>query len=150
MKLYKVALTMTLALSSVFARDKGKARAADELLTDVKQVILLTDLTTELSKEILYGQHPYAAIECREGTHLPLRYLFNAGFFSVKFEPNLSIKLDKTCYIRILSNGRGFLSFDLKNWSKPDMKLLDTQIGFSPDKSHIVIETSENPDYKLD
>ncbi len=150
MKIYKLALMMTLALSPILATDKGKMGAYEELLTDVNRVILETELTPQLSKEILSGKHPYLAIESRAGTDLPIKYFLNGGFFSVKFEPNLSIKIEKNCYIRILSNKKAFLSFDLKSWDKPNLKLLDTQIGLSADKSHIVIQTSENPDYKLD
>lgn len=143
-------LAIVFAISPAFAKGKGKRHAIEELSTEIKQVMLLTDLTSKISKELLEGRHPQVAVECKEGTHLPLKYLFNMGAFSIKLDPNLSLKVEKACYIRILSNKKGYVSFDLENWEKPNIKLLDTQVGLSQDKSHILLETSEHPDYRLD
>ena len=89
---------------------------------------LLTDITPDLCKELLNGEHPEIVVECRQGISLPLKYLCNAGFFSIKYEPNLSFKVEKTCYLRLLRKGRCDVSFDLINWDKPNFKLLDTTL----------------------
>jgi hypothetical protein len=69
--------------------------------------------------------------------------------FSLECFPNLTIKILKTCYFRFSEKRQGYFSFDLKTWEKPSRALLDTSFGISADKSHFLIETSENPDYKL-
>jgi hypothetical protein len=147
MQMKSLLVTVTFMLITGFAGHKGDIN--DELAIPIEQVIPLTDITPELSKELLSGQLPDVAIECKEGVELPIKYLCKAGFISFKYEPNLSFKIEKTCYLRLIKKGRCFMSFDLKTWKKPDVNLLDTTIGISPDKSHILVETAEDPIYKL-
>lgn len=145
-------LIATSMISTAFARDKKAL--PPELNMEVKQVISLTDLTPEMAKEVLEGMHPDIAIECPEGKELPFKYMGDFGLFSINFAPNLSIKIEKTCYFRILKknrkdgttgNPKGYMSFDLKQWDKaknlPPKKKSQASFGISPDKTHVLLKT---------
>ncbi len=143
-------------VSTAFARDKKAL--PPELNREAKQVILLTDLTPEIAKEVLEGMHPDVAIECPEGKELPFKYVGDFGLFSINFAPNLSIKIEKTCYFRFIKknrkdgttgNPKGYMSFDLKQWDKAKnlLPVRDSQasFGISPDKTHVLLKTSPAP-----
>jgi hypothetical protein len=145
----------TLAMST--ALPKSKKLPPQELSSDYKQVVQLTDLNPQLTKEVLDGQHPEIAIECREGTELPIKYLGNFGLASVHFAPNLSIKLEKTAYLRFMrayphksKSLKGYISFDLKKWEKLDSKAVhgtaEVNFGISKDKSCVLLETNLIPE----
>lgn len=139
----------TLMLSTAFAK---KRELPVELETEVKQVLSSTDLTPDMTKELLEGKHPRVAIECPEGRELPFKYMGDFGLFSVNFFPNLSVKVEKTCYFRFIkksgraSPAKGYMSYDLKTWGKAKDFLpkgkLDANLGMSKDKSHVVLETA--------
>jgi hypothetical protein len=144
----------TLALSAAFP--KNKKHPPQELPAEVKQVVTLTDLSSLLTKELFEGNHPEIAIECKQGTELPLKYIGNYGLFSIHFAPNLSIRLEKTAYLRFMRTNpdkvkslRGYISFDMKKWEKITGKALggkpDVNFGFSKDKSSILLETTVTP-----
>jgi hypothetical protein len=143
----KILAIMLLIASTMFAAYKGTEK--DPLGAEIKKIIPLTDITPEVSMAILSGMHPDVAIECQAGTALPLKYVCKLDFLTVVEEPNLSFKIEKTLYLRIVKKGRCYVSFDLATWEKPDFKLLDTRLGVSPDKSHVLIETYEEPAYEL-
>jgi hypothetical protein len=44
---------------------------------------------------LLAGLHPDIAVECREGAELSFKYTGHFGLFSVNYNPNLSIKVEK-------------------------------------------------------
>lgn len=128
-------LALMMLSSSTFAKTKT--------LPEVRQVISLTDVTPEMSKELLSGMHPDIAIECKEGTSLPLQFLTKYGFFSLKWNPQLTLKVDRPCYLRTIKR-RAYLSLDLVNWDKPRNFFkgkANTDVKISNDKSHILIET---------
>ncbi len=144
----------TLALSTAFP--KSKKQPPQELPAEVKQVVTLTDLSSQLTKELFEGNHPEIAIECKQGTELPLKYIGNYGLFSIHFAPNLSIKLEKNAYLRFMRTHpnkvkslRGYISFDMKKWERLNGKTLggkpDVNFGFSKDKSCVLLETNVTP-----
>ncbi len=71
-------LLLTVSLSTVFAKSGHKP---PEELCEIEHVVLLTDLTPEITKEFLKGRLPSTAIECRENMSLPVAYLMKAPFF---------------------------------------------------------------------
>jgi hypothetical protein len=142
-------------VSTAFPKSKDRL-SPKELETEVKQVVLITDLSSQMTKDLFAGLHPNIAVECKEGTELPFKYTGNFGLFSVNFTPNLSIKLEKTSYLRFIRTRpdkpkslRGYISFDLKSWerlSKFDVSdKQDFSFGMSPDKSHILCESKIVP-----
>lgn len=139
-------LLLTISLSTVFA--KGGHKSSEELCA-IEHMVPLTDLTPEVFKELLKGRLPSTAIECHENMSFPVAYLMKSPLFSLECAPNLTIKILKSCYFRVSAEKQGYFSLDLKTWEKPNRALLDTSFGISADKSHFIIETSENPDYKL-
>ncbi len=142
-------LLLTVSLSTVFAKSGHKSL---ENLSEINQIILLTDITPAISKELLAGRLPTTAVECRENMSLPVAYFMKAPFFSLECLPNLTVKIQKTCYVRFTEKRRGYLSGDLKSWEKIEpmlSTLYDTTVGISADKAHLIVETSENPDFQL-
>jgi hypothetical protein len=141
------------------AYPKSKTRLPPkELETEVKQVVLVTDLSSQMTKDLFAGLHPHIAIECKEGTELPFKYKGDFGLFSVNFAPNLSIKLEKTVYLRFVNvrpdrpewpKVRGFISFDLKHWEKASkfnkIRNPEFDFGISPDKTHVLLESKIAP-----
>jgi hypothetical protein len=142
-------------VSTAFSKSKDRI-SPKELGTEVKQVVLITDLSSQMTKDLLAGLHPNIAVECKEGTELPFKYAGHFGLFSVKFTPNLSVKLEKTSYLRFIrtrpdnpKSSRGYISFDLKSWeklSKYDVgNKRDLNFGMSLDKSHVLLESKIAP-----
>lgn len=143
----KVLAILLLMVSTMWGAHKGTEK--DPLGTEIKKIISLTDITPDVSMAILSGLHPEVAIECQSGTMLPLKYVCKLDFLTIVEEPNISFKIEKTLYVRIVKKGKCFVSFDLVTWEKPDLKLLDTRLGVSPDKSHVLVETYEERAYEL-
>ena len=150
----KTIVSFILIAIALFSTTYAKERNASYAHREVKQIIPITDLTSKMTLELLGGQHPDVVVECKEGTNLPFMYLGDFGLFSVKFNPNLSIKIEKTCYLRVvqkspLKKPRTFLSYDLKSWSRASQFLkkggLLSSLGMSEDKSHVVLDTSLLP-----
>jgi len=100
-------LIAMLFFSPVFGKEK--------VLPETTQVIALTQLDTALLNELLKGDHPEIAVECKEGTTIPVQFLQNTGLFGVELAPNLTIKVQKTCYLRVIKKS-GYVSFDLVGW----------------------------------
>jgi hypothetical protein len=157
MKKYLSLLIVAICMVSTgFARVKNILPLA--VSEDVKKVVLFTDLTPEMTKELLEGQHPNVAVECREGVELPFKYVGNFGLYSINFSPNLSIRMEKTCYFRFVKKSRkaksskvkSFISFNLKDWEKAsNLKFkepLEVNLGMSPDKSHFLLNTFSKAD----
>ncbi|NGX26147.1 MAG: hypothetical protein K940chlam6_00059 [Chlamydiae bacterium] len=100
-------LIAILFFSPVFGKEK--------VLPETTEVIALTQLDTTLLNELLDGAHPDIAVECKEGTTIPVQFLQNTGLFGVELAPNLTIKVQKTCYLRVIKKS-GYVSFDLDSW----------------------------------
>ena len=108
-KMIGILLTAILLASPLFAKEKKPFPA-------IQQVIPLTELSSEQIQELVLGQHPDIAVECSAGTSLPFRFLFNFKFFSASLDPNLTVKVDESFYLRF--NGKKvYVSTDLINWS---------------------------------
>lgn len=103
-------LTLTLFLSPVFAKEKN--------FPQPRRVVNLAQLDPELIEELLLGMHPDIAIECKEGSKFPVQFLHNYGLFSLKCTPNLSIKVERPCYLRFVKR-KVYISEDLAKWEKP-------------------------------
>src|ERR1700722_3426608 len=88
-------------VSTAFPKSKN-GLPLKELETEVKQIVLATDLSSQMTKELLEGRHPHIAVECKEGTELPFKYRGDFGLVSVNFSPNLIFKLEKTAYLRFI------------------------------------------------
>ena len=156
MKKWIVLCISVFFVSTAFPKSKDRL-PPKELETEVKQVVLITDLSSQMTKELLEGLHPNIAVECREGTELSFKYTGHFGLFSVNYNPNLSIKVEKTAYLRFINSSstkpriRGYLSFDLKSWEK--LSKFDRKPEFSfeinPEKSQILLE-SKIPPEKVD
>lgn len=116
-------------------------------LSPIQATVRLTDLTPDMVKELMAGLYPDIAIECNEGNALPVKLLYNFHFLSMKFEPNLTIKVEKPFYLR-LAGSKVYMSTDLVYWENAKNILdggIDMNIGISPDKSHVLIETTLLP-----
>lgn len=107
-------LASMLVFSQVFAKTKT--------LPPPGHVVPFTSVDTQLINELIAGIHPDLVIECREGTELPISYLHNNVFFSAFCSPNLSIKVEKTCYLRFVKK-KVYMSDNLTEWNKPSKYL---------------------------
>ena len=77
----------TLLVSTAFPKNKNLP--PKELEREVKQIVLLTDLNSQVTKELIEGHLPEMAVECREGTELPFKYMGKFfGLFSVPHYPS--------------------------------------------------------------
>ncbi|MBP7073771.1 MAG: hypothetical protein KBA81_00095 [Rhabdochlamydiaceae bacterium] len=97
-------LLLTVSLSTVFA--KGGHKSSEELC-EIEHVVLLTDLTPEITKEFLKGRLPSTAIECRENMILPVAYLMKAPFFFSTAPLILPSKFKRLAIFVSLKNDEG-------------------------------------------
>ena len=133
-KIWKLIAIGMVAVSSLAAKEQ-------KILPEVKVIVPLTDLAIDTTKELFDGSHSDVAILCEAGTELPLKFLTSCEMFSIKWIPNLTIKVDKTCYFRAVGK-KVYMSYDLINWNRNFPTGNATMKGgISPDKSHVLIET---------
>lgn len=136
-------LIATVMMTTAFAKQ----------IDEAKEVIPFTGLSPEMTNDVVSGRRPDLAIECQEGTELPFKFLGHFGLFSVQFAPNLTFKIEKTCYLRFIpkrfnrpQSTRGYISYDLKSWDKlsslrnSEMK---ADLGMSPDLSNILLKAQK-------
>ncbi len=131
-------LSSMLVFSPVFARTKT--------LPSPGHIVPITNVDTQLISELIAGMHPDLVVECTEGTELPISYLHKNTFFSALCSPNLSIKVDKTCYLRFVKK-KVYMSDNLNQWDKPS-KYLEGRYtaAMKTDKdSGIIVETNVTP-----
>ena len=136
----------------------AKEKAPSRELPEIKQVVSLTDLTPDVLRELVAGDMSDVAVVCEKGVELPFKYTGNFGLFSVKYNPELSLKMEETCYFRLVKytkkNGServtGYISFDTKSWTKIKKFEIDPNIlfGMSADKTHVAIETNFKPTFE--
>lgn len=119
------------------------AFAKERSLPPVEKMISLTDLTFEITDELVQGKIPNMAIECKEGAQLPLRFFANYDLFSIGLIPNLTVRIEKTCYFRFIGK-KGFISYDLQNWEKGSKlfyKNRSPRVKFGIESSQVLIES---------
>jgi hypothetical protein len=117
--------------------------AKDKPLVEISQIIPLTGLEINFIREFVSGMHPDVAIECREGTTLPISIFYNLGLFSLDYVPNMTVKVEKACYIRCVGK-KAYFSQDLVKWSRAD-KFFKGNCNASikiDEKTGILIETN--------
>ena len=139
-------LTVILALSFsvIFAKEKINPIL---LLQPIEKVVLLTELSPDIAKGLLEGRYPNLAVECRENMNLPIAYVFKNKIFSLNYSPNLTLKIQRSCYFRISNKRKCYFSEDLKNWDKLLPGLFDTTMNINRDG--VTIEVAENDDLQL-
>lgn len=133
-------LTLSLLLLLWISESEAKTK----IFPEVEQVVSAIDLTPVEIQGLIEGMPSNIAIEFKEGNAIPLRFLFNYRIFSMKCDPNLSIKIHSTTYLRSIGR-KLYMSTDLVNWNKakdffqgrwvPNVKI-------SPDRSHVLVESS--------
>lgn len=121
----------------------GRKPLPDELNTEVTNVISLKDANQEVMKSLLEGTQSDVAIECEKGTMIPIKYLGNFKFLSLNCDPNLSVKLEETSYLRFIKK-QVYMSRDLKNWEKANkfFKKIKLNVGVNELKSHVLVESN--------
>lgn len=87
-------------------------------LPEVTKIITLDGLSTEMIEELLSSNHPDIVIECKEGAFVPLQFLYNVHIASLKYSPDLTLKVEKSFYLRFI-NKKAYMSEDLVIWEKP-------------------------------
>jgi len=131
--------------STAFAKQK-------KALPDLTEVVPLFGLNTPWVSEFVRGQHPEVAIECPAGVEIPLRLLQTNKYFQVGFAPNLSVKLQKTVFVRVVRN-RAYISFDLEKWTRAKHFLeealdgtANAQVKTNPADNSILVEVDWKPE----
>lgn len=133
---WKLVIGAALMVSTIVGKEK-------KFNDPVEKIIPITELSkADMAQAFFGGGVQNIAVECKEGMELPLKYFGNFGPFSVKFLPNLSIKVEKTCYIR-MGGRKAYISYDLENWQSlsrtiEGMPMADIKIN----EEEIVINTS--------
>jgi hypothetical protein len=94
------------------------AEAKPRTFSEITEVISAKDLDISLIEELVLGLHPDAAVEFLEGTSIPIHFFLNNKFFSIAYNPNITVRVNSPCYLRF--NGRSvYMSADLIHWEKP-------------------------------
>lgn len=131
----KILVTLLLLLSAAHAKT----------LPDVTKVVLVSDLTVEMITELTQGMHPDTAVEFKEGSCLPVHFLFRNKLFSVAYDPKITVKMETAGYVRFMKK-KAYMSLDLVNWDKPeyflDADILNVNVETNEDKTHVTFEAS--------
>ena len=133
-----------LILISMMLVSQGFART--NTLPEPRQVISLQGLDAQMIREIVQGEHPDLAVKCEEGNAIPLEFLHKFSFFSMKLNPNFSIKVDQSCYFRFC-NKKVYMSYDLNRWEKPNTfdGKFSVDVKQNENKTGLVLETTLTP-----
>jgi hypothetical protein len=108
----------------------------------IEYVIPVMDLTAETIPFFLAGMYPNMAVELKEGAFIPIQFLLNHKFFSLKCDPNLGVKINTRCFLRV-NNKKPLMSLDLIDWVSPvEFCTLVPSIQISKDKSTVIVEAN--------
>ena len=141
----KIVATLSLAIFLVSTSYAGKQQCLVEL-AEVSQVLQNTDLTKDSMEKLFAGDLPDIALEYKKGGDIPFKFAAKLDNFSLKLDPNLSVKVIKNCYCRFIKEKTEedeivnvYRSYDLENW-----KLLGPlnmeNFSLSADGSKAVVE----------
>lgn len=132
-------LVAILFLSTAFGKEKS--------LPETTQVIAFSQLDTSLLQELLAGKHPEIAIQCDQGTLIPIQFFQSTELFNVHLAPNLTIQVQKTCYVRIIKKS-GYISFDLESWenTKHLFSGMKPKVDLKIEDQSLVVESNLVPD----
>ncbi len=129
-------------ISTTFASKKKDFEVVE--LDDVVQTILLTELTPEISQQIMLGVCPHIAIEYPAGVEIPVKFKMKSDLVTMSLDPNFSFKSEVPLYVRFIRKPdsdriRLYTSCDLKKWVKTG----------SPFKKDDVISIKQDQDKKM-
>lgn len=130
----KQLLIFVLALSPIFAREK--------VLPEPRQIISFAQLDSALINEWIAGKHPDMAIEFQLGTEIPFRFFHRNPLFSLAFNPNLAIKVEKLCYLRFVKK-KVYISHDLVTWEKLKVGPNHPTTEVFLDSAGVLVQTTE-------
>ena len=125
-------LILVMQLSTVYAKDK--------FFPEPREIISVTQVDSALIQELIGGVHSDLTVSLQPGTEVPLRFFHRESFFSVAFNPNLSIKVEKPCYLRFMKR-KVYISEDLVKWKKPRLLTGKTTRNVTLDQSGVSIES---------
>ena len=111
------------------------------------RILSFDQLSFDSIQEFAHMKDSDFIVELKEGTAVPLQFLAKTRILSAMIDPNLVIKVDKTCYLRVI-NKKCYMSEDLVQWEKAG-KFMDGQpvirVIPSTNKPGLTIETSIVP-----
>jgi hypothetical protein len=106
-----------------------------------REIVPFTQLTFSQIEELAEGKQADLVIEFTPGMPMPIQLLYNFKYFSAKFNPNLTIKVEKPCYFRFMGR-KVYMSEDLVTWDKPSRFMKGKIQGTARfDDNQIVINT---------
>lgn len=108
----------------------------------VIEVIQASELTSELFQELLNQENPTLALELPKGNAIPVHFLVKSPFTIFACNPNLSIQVTETSYIRVFRK-KLYMSNDLEHWERPEKFFqgkVESIARMSEDKSHAIVE----------
>lgn len=117
------------------------------------RILGLNELTADKIDDFIRAADENVVIECKEGSEVPLQYFMTNGLVSVHLDPNLTIKVEKTLYLRV-ANRKCYASFDLVNWDKASRVLdsgnvnVNVKVNPSTNKPGYTIETTISPSFE--
>ena len=138
MKKFAVAL---LFAATAYAKSDNYVKAAD--LPPVTSIMPALGLESNAARYLTSGKLPDTALEFQAGSELPVRYLLRHNLLSLSYDPKLTIKVEKTCYLRFVGK-KVYMSLDLVEWHKPkeffDLEQLDVDVCIPQDSSGLIFE----------
>lgn len=111
--------------------------AKPKVFNDHPRVLSVSELSMEKILELAQSKHWDCILHLKEGNMVPLQFLMKTSLLSARIDPNLSLKVEKTCYFRV-ANKKGYFSEDLVHWEK------GSDYFFSGTPSHQLKPTANN------
>jgi hypothetical protein len=138
----KIIFLFALALSSLHAGSKVVT------LNDSPRIVSAADLSFEKIQELIQSKSSDIAIVFNEGAAFPLRFLVRNRVLSTMLDPNLTFKVEKTCYLRVIKK-HCYMSEDLIHWQKASKFMEGNEVTInltpSPDKPGFVLQAEIVP-----
>ncbi|MCX6989674.1 MAG: hypothetical protein NTX49_01200 [Chlamydiae bacterium] len=115
--------------------------------TDTPKIISFNEFSVEKIQEFINAKNSDFIIEIEKGDSFPLQFLTKTRVFSAMLDPNIKLKVEKTCYVRVVNN-KCYMSEDLVNWEKAQRFMggvATLQLSQSETNSGLVLETDIVP-----
>ena len=91
--------------------------AKAKVFNDRPRIVPLSELSFEKIQELTRSTTSDYIVEFKEGTTVPLQFLTKTRLLSALIDPNLTLKVEKTCYFRVVDK-KCYMSEDLTHWEK--------------------------------
>lgn len=116
--------------------------AKTKTFNDTLRIVPWNELSIDKIQQFTHSKNSDFTVQLKEGTMVPLQFVTKNRTLSALIDPNLMIRVDKTCYLRIVDK-KCYMSEDLVQWQTAGKFMEgETTFRFAPstNKPGLVLE----------